>query len=164
MLDVARERLGPGAALHCSTLPALHLDGRFDAAVSIQDGFTYLTTPELRETLAAVASRLRPAGWLVFDLHTDAMLGFTVENPVVAGTDFVITTTPDVPNRACDTTIEVTGPEPFAERHRQYFHTDEDVRTALAEAGFRLEAVYEGHSGRPADASTLSAAWVSRLA
>ena len=32
------------------------------------------------------------------------------------------------------------------------------------DAGFRLEAVYDGHSGRPADAETLSAAWVSRLA
>jgi hypothetical protein len=164
MLDVARERLGPGAALHRSTLPDLDVDDRFDAAVSIQDGFTYLTTAALRETLVAVTSRLRPAGWLVFDLHTDAMLGFTVANPVVAGKHFVITSTPDIRGRACDTTIEVTGPDPFAERHRQYFHRDNEVRAALADASFRLVTLYDGCSGRSADASTLSATWVSRRA
>ncbi len=92
------------------------------------------------------------------------MLRFVLANPVVAGEEFVITTAADAQNRSCDTTIEVTGPEPFAERHRQYFHDGDEVRTALDDAGFRLEAVYDGHSGRSADAETLSAAWVSRLA
>ena len=110
MLDVAQARLGPGTPLHRSTLPDLDVDGRFDAAVSIQDGFTYLTAAALRETLVAVASRLRPAGWLVFDLHTEAMLRFVLANPVVAGEEFVITTAADAQNRSCDTTIEVTGP------------------------------------------------------
>ena len=49
--------------------------------------------------MAAVALRLRPGGWLVFDLHTDAMMDFTISNPVVAGesagNSFVITSTVD---------------------------------------------------------------------
>ncbi len=164
MLDVARLRLGPDADLHHSTLPEIGIDGAFDAAVSIQDGFTYLTPSDLGATLTAVADRLRPGGSLVFDLHTDAMLDFTAANPVVSGEGFAITSAVDERNRACDTTIEVAGPDPFAELHRQYFHADGDVRAALDRAGLVLDAVYDGHSGRPADESTLSATWVSRRA
>ena len=64
--------------------------------------------------MAAVAGRLRPAGWLVFDLHTDAMMEFTIDNPVVAGksagNDFVISSIVDPGGRTCDTTIELTAP------------------------------------------------------
>ena len=61
------------------------------------DGLNYLTPDELRQTMAAVALRLRPGGWLVFDLHTDAMMDFTISNPDVAGesagNSFTITST-----------------------------------------------------------------------
>ena len=85
MLAVARKRLGPETALSRMTLPDLTLEGVFDAAVCTVDGFNYLTPEELRLTMAAVADRLRPAGWLVFDLHTDAMMDFTISHGVVAG-------------------------------------------------------------------------------
>jgi SAM-dependent methyltransferase len=163
MLDVARGRLGPGPALHLSTLPELRVDGVFDAAVSIQDGFTYLTLAGLAGTFVEVARCLRPAGWLVFDLHTDAMLEFTAANPVVVGDGFVISSSVDGPGRSCETAIEVTGPEPFMERHEQYFHREDDVRAALAAAGFRVTGLYDGHSEAPASISTLTATWVSRL-
>ena len=67
------------------TLPDLAVDGVFDAAVCTFDGLNYLTPDELRLTFAAVAVRLRPAGWLVFDLHTDAMMEFTIANPIGRG-------------------------------------------------------------------------------
>ena len=77
----------------------LAVDGVFDAAVCTFDGLDYLTPAELRLTMAAVALRLRPGGWLVFDLHTDGMMSFTISNPVVAGesadNDFVIGSTVD---------------------------------------------------------------------
>ena len=120
MLDVAQARLGPGTPLHRSTLPDLDVDGRFDAAVSIQDGFTYLTAAARCETLVAVASRLRPPGWLVFDLHTEAMLRFVWQTGRRRG-GVRHHDRGRCPNRSCDTTIEVTAPEPFTERHRQYF-------------------------------------------
>ena len=85
MLALARKRLGPEAALSRMTLPDLTIEGVFDAAVCTFDGFNYLTPDELGLTMAAVADRLRPAGWLVFDLHTDAMMDFTIANAVVAG-------------------------------------------------------------------------------
>jgi predicted TPR repeat methyltransferase len=169
MLAVARKRLGPETVLSRMTLPDLTLEGVFDAAVCTVDGFNYLTPEELRLTMGAVADRLGPAGWLVFDLHTDAMMDFTIAHGVVAGqaakTDFVISSVVDPRARTCDTKIVVTRPrdgEPFCERHRQYFHTDTDVRASLQAAGFAVTAVNEEYTQRPADAATLCATWTAR--
>ena len=169
MLAVARKRLGPETVLSRMTLPDLTLEGVFDAAVCTVDGFNYLTPEELRLTMGAVADRLGPDGWLVFDLHTDAMMDFTIAHGVVAGqaakTDFVISSVVDPSTRTCDTKIVVTRPrdgEPFCERHRQYFHTDTDVRASLQDAGFAVTAVNEEYTQRPADAATLCATWTAR--
>ena len=123
MLAQARERLGREVALSRVTLPDLAVEGVFDAAVCTFDGLNYLAPDELRLTMASVARRLRPAGWLVFDLHTDAMMDFTISNPDVAGTsagnDFVISSVVDPGTRTCDTTIELTRPrdgDPFSEQ------------------------------------------------
>ena len=112
MLALARERLGPEAALSRMTLPDLAVAGVFDAAVCTFDSLNYLTPEELRLTMGAVARCLRPAGWFVFDLHTDAMMDFAIANPIVAGqaagNDFVISTVVDCGARTCDTRIELT--------------------------------------------------------
>ena len=169
MLACARERLGARVALHRHVLPELTIEGVFDAVVCTFDGLNYLTPDELRLTVAATARRLRPAGWLVFDLHTDAMMDFTISNPNVAGTsagnDFVISSIVDPDTRTCDTRIELTRPrdgDPFSEQHRQYFHTDADVRACLHDAGFAVTAVVEEYTHQPADASTLRATWTAR--
>jgi len=169
MLAVARERLGPGIVLHRTALPGLAVEGVFDAAVCTFDGLNYLTPGDLRLTLVTVAGRLRPGGWLVFDLHTDAMMDFTLANAVVAGESagntFVITSVVDPDARTCDTRIELTRArdgDAFSEQHRQYFHADGDVRTALGDAGFTVAAVSEEYTHRPADESTLRATWTAR--
>jgi predicted TPR repeat methyltransferase len=169
MLELARERLGPGADLRLAALPALPVEGMFDAAVSTFDGLNYLTPSDLRVTLVNVARALRTDGWLVFDLHTDAMLDFTAANPVVAGEQagnrFVITNTVDVHARICDTTIEVlesADGEPFSERHCQYFHAAADVAQALDAAGFGAIGRTEEYTRKPVDASTLRATWFAR--
>jgi predicted TPR repeat methyltransferase len=169
MLALARERLGPEVELSRMTLPELAGHSGFDAAVCTFDGLNYLTPDELRSTMDTVALRLRPAGWFVFDLHTDRMMNFTISNPVVAGesagNDFVISSTVDPGARTCDTTIELLRPRAgdcFSEQHRQYFHTDADVRASLQEAGFAVTAVCEEYTREPADASTLRATWIAR--
>ncbi len=169
MLALARGRLGPDVALSRMTLPDLTVDGVFDAAVCTFDGFNYLTPDELRATMAAVALRLRPTGWLVFDLHTDGMMNFTISNSVVAGESagngFVISSTVDADARTCDTTIELTRPRAggsFSEQHRQYFHTDAEVRASLQAAGYAVTAIGEEYTHEPMDASTLRATWTAR--
>ena len=169
MLELARERLGPVADLRRAALPALPVEGMFDAAVSTFDGLNYLTPADLRVTLANVALVLRPGGWLVFDLHTDAMLDFTAANPVVAGEQdgnrFVVTSTVGARTRVCDTTIEVlesADGEPFSETHRQYFHAAGDVAQALDAAGFGAIGRTAEYTQKPVDASTLRATWFAR--
>ena len=170
MLALARERLGPEVELRLTTLPELTVAGDFDAAVCTFDGLNYLAPDELRLTVAAVAHRLRPAGWFVFDLHTDGMMEFTISNPVVAGESagngFVISSSVDPDARTCDTRIELTRPrdgDPFSEHHRQYFHSDVEVRASLEDAGFDVMAVGDEYTHLPAGSSTLRATWTARL-
>jgi SAM-dependent methyltransferase len=170
MLARARERLGPEVGLARMTLPDLNVEGVFDAAVCTFDGFNYLTPDELRLTMAALAQHLRPAGWLVFDLHTDGMMDFTISNPVVAGesagNDFVISSVVDPGLRTCDTRIELTKPregDPFWEQHRQYFHTDVEVRVSLEDAGYTVTAVGDEYTYQPIGDATLRATWSARL-
>jgi len=169
MLAQARERLGPDAPLHRTTLPDLTVEGVFDAAVCTFDGFNYLTPDELGVTMTAVSRRLRPAGWLVFDVHTDAMMDFTMANGVVAGAsganDFVISSVVDPTARTCDTKVVLTRSsdgDPFCERHRQYFHADPELRSSLGAAGFAVTAVGAEYTHEPVRASTLRATWTAR--
>ena len=169
MLARARDLLGPDVVLERQVLPDLAVAGEFDAAVSTFDGLNYLTPDDFTRTMAAVAGCLRPGGWLVFDLHTDAMLDVTIANPVIEGeTDgnrFVITSDVDVARRICDARIAVTrGSDSFAETHRQYFHTDGDVRTALHAAGFDAVAVTDEYTDEPVGPATLRATWIARRA
>ncbi len=170
MLARARALLGPDVKLLRQTLPHLAVDGVFDAAVSTFDGLNYLTPGDLDATLLAVAQQLRPGGWLVFDLHTDAMMEFTAANPTVHGSDhghdFSITSTIDVDARTCDTRVEVTrisDGDRFVEEHRQYFFTDSHVRAGLASAGFEEITVTDEYSAAPADDTTFRASWIARL-
>jgi len=170
MLARARHLLGPRATLIHATLPNLPLEATFDAATCTLDGFTYLAPAALAPTQEAIARVLRPAGWLVFDVHTDAMMAHTSSRPVVSGEQdgyrFEILAEVDPDARLCDTRIEVTpdgAASPFSEHHRQYFHRETDIRSALADGGFEVIAVRDGYSDRSADESTLSATWITRL-
>ena len=171
MLARARRRLRSEVRLVRSTLPALAVEGVYDAAVCTFDGLNYLTPADLCSTFTALSVRLRPAGWLVFDVHTDAMMAFTASRPVVHGEQgehrFAIRSVVDTRARTCDTRIEIVplfGSGAFSEHHRQYFHRAADTRSSLVDARFEVTAVRDGYSERPADASALSATWVARRA
>ena len=169
MLARAARLLGPSVALEQAVLPELPVTGRLDAAVSTFDGLNYLELPDFRLTLATLGDRLRQGGWLVFDLHTEAMLQLALASPVIAGeqdgTSYVIRNDVDPVARTCEARIEVVPPdgsEAYSELHRQVFHTDDQVSAALADAGFRLVSVTEEYTGTPADADTLRATWTAR--
>ena len=169
MLARARVLLGTDVTLVRSTLPDLAVDGLFDAAVCTYDGLNYLDPADLRSTFTTLARRLRGAGWLVFDVHTDAMMRFIAAQPVVSGEKddhrFVIESAVDASARTCDTRIQVTridAADTFAERHRQHFHRASEVRAALAAAGFEAISVRDGYSDRQANAATLAATWIAR--
>jgi SAM-dependent methyltransferase len=169
MLARARQLLGPEAVLIKQVLPDLMIGGMFDAVVSTFDGLNYLTPAEFGPTLAAVGRRLRPGGWLVFDLHTEAMLEFARSHPVVEGAAdgkrFTIRNDVDVSARTCVTRIDVTGAtdgDTFTEQHRQYFFSATEVRSALSDAGFGPPSVTDEYTDQPAARSTLRATWICR--
>jgi hypothetical protein len=169
MLERARQLLGPSSVLLLRTMPALNVEGPFDAAVSTFDALNYLAPNDLRSTLVAVAGQLRPGGSLVFDVHTDAMMRFTAEHPVVSGETngitFEIRSIVDLDARTCETRIDVSGTsdgDGFTEVHRQYFHSDEDLTASLTDAGFALVGHSEEYTDRPVDRSTLRATWAAR--
>jgi hypothetical protein len=96
-------------------------------------------------------------------------MALTSSRPVVSGEReghrFVILAEVDLDARLCDSRIDVTADEAasrFSEHHRQYFHRDTDIRSALLNGGFEVVAVRDGYSYRPADESTLSATWIAR--
>lgn len=167
MLDRARARLGPDVDLRRVVLPDLPVDTVFDAAVSTFDGLNYLAPADFRASLVAIARRVRPDGWLVFDLHTDAMLAVAAENPRIDGDEdgrvFTLTNVVDAAARTVDSRVDFEDELGAAtETHRQYFHPDDDVRAALVDAGFTVVRVVEEYTSVPADASTLRATWVCR--
>ena len=169
MLERARSLLGPAVPLHHQSLSDLEVPGVFDAVVSTYDGLNYLNSTDLVLSLQRLHEVLRPGGWLAFDLHTDAMMQFTLSNPVVSGHDqgwtFTISSEVDPDVRTCTTRIDATddvGAESFSESHQQYFHSDDDVRSALAAAGFDLVAIVDEYTDEPVNDSTLRATWVAR--
>lgn len=169
MLDRARTLLGDAAELSLQTLPDLHVEGPFDAAISTFDGLNYLPFADLERSLAAIAVVMRPGGSFIFDLHTDAMLEVAANHPVISGeTDgigYTIRNVVDPAARTCESRIEVTqGAESFSERHLQFFHTDEQVRGALSRAGFDVVAITDEYTDLTAGPATLRASWVTRLA
>ena len=170
MLARARSLLGDDVQLIEAILPELGTTAMFDAATSNFDGLNYLTPDDFRLSIQSVAGRIRPGGWFVFDLHTDAMMTFTIDNAVVQGesdgNEFVILSDVDQQARTCQTTIRVVHSregEPFTETHIQYFHSDEDVQAALAAAGFRSVRQVDEYTDDPVDSTTLRATWVARL-
>jgi SAM-dependent methyltransferase len=171
MLARARRLLGPRATLLHRLLPDLDVPGTFDAAVSTFDSLNYLDPSALRATTVAVARVLRPDGWFVFDVHTDAQMRFTAENPAVAGTSegyrFTITSEVDQDSRTCLTSIDLTREadgDAFSERHEQYFHSEQTLRGALARAGLTLMGRTDEYSDEPVGPQTLRATWTARLA
>ena len=169
MLARARKRVDPDTVLLQQTLPDLVVEGMFDAAVCTFDGLNYLTPENFGRTLEAVGRRLRPGGWLAFDLHTDAMLEFAASHPVVtgqaSGKSFTISNAVDLQARSCATQIDITGPgdrDNFSEQHGQFFFSAADVRRALTDAHFGSPAVTDEYTDQPATPSTLRATWIAR--
>lgn len=169
MLEHARRQLGADALLVQAVLPEVPDVGQFDAAVSTFDTLNYLTPTEMAATMGAVARRLRPGGWWIFDLHTDALLRLMAEQPHGAGEQagwaFTLDSTVDAQARTCRTqfwaTHHATG-RTVAEEHEQFFFTDAQVQDALSRAGFAQVVVVDEYSEVPRSESTLRATWIAQ--
>jgi SAM-dependent methyltransferase len=165
MLTKAHQILGDAVPLVLAELPDLPLRGPYDAVVSTLDGLNYLDPPGLQATFATLAKTLRPGGIFIFDLHTDATLGFLAAHPTIQGVhedhDFVLRTSIDA--RWCATSITFHGSgESFTELHTQYVHAAADTRSALQAAGFSDVKVFDEYTDSSLSAESLRATWVAR--
>ncbi len=169
MLARARALLGPVPVLIQAHLPDVGTDHIFDAAISTFDGWNYVPPSAFEQSLVTIGRRLRPGGWFIFDVHTDAMMRFTLANPVVTGeadgNHFTIESQVDPADRTCLTSITISqarSGEPFTERHEQFFHSDEQVAAALKAGGFTAVATTDEYTDRSVGPETLRATWLAR--
>ncbi len=158
MLERARHRLHPVTTLVEAELPDLGVDATFDAALSTFDVLNYLQPAAVVSTLAAVARQLRPRGWFVCDLHTDAMMELAATKPVVEGVaqgqDFRLSNAVDRDLRNVATHVTFTrsdGSDTFDEVHQQYFFPDDVVKSALEAATFSVVVVCDEYRHAPVD-------------
>jgi SAM-dependent methyltransferase len=168
MVDEARRLLGPGVQFSVSVLPELEVDGTFDAAVCTFDSLNYLPLTDVRTSLRRIAERLRPGGWLVLDLHTEAMMRTIAEAPRSAARsgalDIAMVNEVDLDARTCVTHVEVVpdGGERFTETHVQHFFSEDEVRDVLAAAGLVVVSVTDDYTDEPVTPETLRSTWVVR--
>lgn len=170
MIDAARQRLGDLVELEVSALPMLTVQGPFDAAASTFDTLNYISPELLEPSLRAIADVLREGAVLVADVHTDAMMMFSQQNPEVLvdddGWNYRVSTITDVEARTCESHFiaqALDDSDAFTETHVQYFHSVEVFEHALREAGFEVLAITDEYTSAPVTDQTLRATWTARL-
>nr|WP_233518527.1 class I SAM-dependent methyltransferase [Streptomyces corynorhini] len=176
MLDRARARLGPDAALVCATLPDIPVDQWFDAVISPGASLNYLTETELAATFRSVAARLAPGGSFVFDVLSPGTMAGDGGGHVLAGdfddTAFILAFANSPDGVRCDITwtqFVRTAPEAAApylksvEHHRVYRLTPGTIRTAADACGLTEQGVYDNYAFSPLDDASTVQTWAFRL-
>ncbi len=159
MLSVARQKPGAEKILFLNQpMDDFELYGTVDAIVCVLDSLNYLTDPEaMKKTFRLCANYLNPGGVLIFDVNSEfkflSILGqetYTYETEDIFycwENDF------DPKAGLCDLYLtffckEDTGLyRRIDEVHTQRMYTDEELMTALSDAGLTLVAKYDGYTG-----------------
>jgi SAM-dependent methyltransferase len=172
MLAVARDRTPPGTELIHAVLPALGAirADSFDGVMCSADSLNYLLEEgQFSDAVRMVAEGLRPGGVFVFDLTTQ----YALETAAGSGDDqgdlaYLWRTRYDSETARCDYLISLFVPENDLYRrvfecHTQRWFTQEEVRGALAAAGFRVVSVTDDYGGLPAGDQTYRETWVAEF-
>ena len=150
MLRKAEEkarRWGVRAAFVCQNMKRLELPRRVGAVLATCDGVNYLTTEQdVRAFFAAAYTALVPGGKLCFDCSSRHKLEEVMGNAFFGEErDGIVTLWQNRLNRECHVlTMDVTffvreedgRYRRFREEHRQRAHSEEELLTWLADAGF----------------------------
>ncbi len=158
MLSVARQKSGAESILFLNQpMDDFELYGTVDGIVCVLDSLNYLTDPEaMRKTFRLCANYLNPGGILIFDVNSEykfsSVLGqetYTYETEDIFYTwenEF------DPSTRLCDLYLTFFCQEESGlyrridEVHTQRVYSDEELTTALTDAGLTLLARYDGYT------------------
>lgn len=148
----------PPLFLH-QTMPRLRLLEPVDAAICTLDAVNYLTRPaDLQETFRRVFRWLRPGGWFLFDVNTpwklrrmdrQIYMDETEESLCVWRTFF------SEKQQTCTYQVDLFRQRADGawdrsfEEHRERAWTEEELRQALAEAGFTAVKLTGDLTSRP---------------
>ena len=168
MLSQATERLDGRAKTLEVTYPGPAVPGGpYDVAILLYDGLNYLTTEDgIRGLLAQVKASVAPGGLFVFDQSTPANSinnaeFFEDEDELDEGS-YVRKSAYDEETRMHTTRFELTLDDGvFEEEHVERAWTKEEIEGLLTEAGWRVQAAYDGFSFDPAGDDAERIHWVA---
>lgn len=168
MLAVARAKL-PGVAFVHGDVRDAPLPGPFALAVSVFDALNNLLEDgDLERAAAHVRAHLEPGGVFAFDVNTAAGLEALWEDDVAEGwagdVHYRWTHRWDAAARRATVDAWCATPEgAFVETHQERPYEPDELRAALAAAGFARVDVVAYPDGRPA-AVDLGRVWVFAVA
>lgn len=148
----------PPLFLH-QTMPRLRLLEPVDAAICTLDAVNYLTRPaDLQETFRRVFRWLRPGGWFLFDVNTPWKLRRMDRQIYMDETEeclCVWRTFFSEKRQTCTYQVDLFRQRADGawdrsfEEHRERAWTEEELRQALAEAGFTAVKLTGDLTSRP---------------
>ena len=157
MLDTAQAlalKEGIKAEFLLGDITKLKVNGKKDFCVAINDCINYIPKEKLKTALSRVKSCLKKGGIFIFDISSSKKLKDTIGNNLFAedreDISYIWFNTLEKDSVTMDLTFfERQSKGLYArydERHIQYIYEEDEVVSALTEAGFSAKA--EGHLGK----------------
>lgn len=162
MLQEAQKELGNhGAKLKLIAADMLDFTTteKFDAIISVCDGFNYLSKLEDLEAMLLKCTALcKPGGLILFDLSTDWKFQNQLKDTVIAENHedmaFIWENHYDEASRLLefDLTFFISQGNLFrreTEHHVQRAHSPEEIKSLCTKLNLQLEGIYDDYSGKP---------------
>ena len=175
MLSVAASKETPSGCIPplflCQEMEELDLYGTVDAAVSCLDSINYLDGPDaLCATLSRLKFFVRPGGLFIFDINTEHKFR------TIDGKCFMRDGEDDVciwraafsaEEKRCLMMLDIFRREGdlwsrSGEEHEEYAFSDDEIKTALENNGFTLEATYDELTEVPPKSDSMRVFYVAR--
>jgi SAM-dependent methyltransferase len=163
MMAIARERLGDDIPLEVGGLPDLPPGPPADLVTAFNDIINCVPPRQLDASIAALAGRMAPGGFLLFDANAPltftSFFGRTFCRTAADGRFMVWESLEDDDEGGARALLHVFHPDPTSPNrwtrsqsdHLQHHHPDERVRAALAAAGLELVLVQGQRDSGPRD-------------
>jgi SAM-dependent methyltransferase len=155
MVELARDKAGPGVRIEVADMRELPVYGSFDLVFCLDDAMNYLhSAAELEQALRGMAANLAPQGVLIFDSNTlTTYRTFFGERVVVEAKGRRLiwdghTGGHAEPGQISEAAFEIeplapgSGPVVPPELHRQRHHPEAEIQAALAAAGLEVAGLY----------------------